>query len=65
MPLTLFIVFLMLYVHRGSFADALLVMVVVPFSLMGSAWLIYLLGYKLSVAVWVGMIAMLAIMEPQ
>jgi len=57
-PLTLFIVFFMLYVHRGSFADALLVMAMVPFSLLGSVWLIYLLGFKLSVAVWVGMIAM-------
>jgi Cu(I)/Ag(I) efflux system membrane protein CusA/SilA len=57
-PLTLFIVFFMLYVHRGSFADALLVMSMVPFSLLGSVWLIHLLGYKLSVAVWVGMIAM-------
>jgi Cu(I)/Ag(I) efflux system membrane protein CusA/SilA len=57
-PLTLFIVFFMLYVHRGSFADALLVMAMVPFSLVGSVWLLYLLEYKLSVAVWVGMIAM-------
>jgi len=57
-PLTLFIVFFMLYVHRDSFADALLVMAMVPFSLVGSVWLIYLLQYKLSVAVWVGMIAM-------
>ncbi|MGD8589414.1 MAG: CusA/CzcA family heavy metal efflux RND transporter [Chromatiales bacterium] len=57
-PLTLFIVFFMLYLHRGSFGDALLVMSMVPFSLLGSVWLIYLLNYKLSVAVWVGMIAM-------
>jgi Cu(I)/Ag(I) efflux system membrane protein CusA/SilA len=57
-PLTLFIVFFMLYVHRGSFGDALLVLAMVPFSLLGSVWLIYLLNYKLSVAVWVGMIAM-------
>ena len=57
-PLTLFIVFFMLFVNRGSFADALLVMAMVPFALTGSVWLLYLLQYKLSVAVWVGMIAM-------
>lgn len=57
-PLTLLIVFLMLYVHRKSLADALLVMAMVPFALIGSVCLIALLDFKLSVAVWVGMIAM-------
>jgi Cu(I)/Ag(I) efflux system membrane protein CusA/SilA len=57
-PLTLLIVFFMLYAHRGRVGDALFVMAMVPFALTGSVWLVYLLGYKLSVAVWVGMIAM-------
>ncbi len=57
-PLTLFIVFFMLYAHRGSALEALLVMLTVPFALIGAVWLLYLLDYKLSVAVWVGMIAM-------
>lgn len=57
-PLTVFTVFFMLFMHRGSFAETLFVMSAVPMSLIGAVWLVHLLGYKLSVAVWVGMIAM-------
>jgi Cu(I)/Ag(I) efflux system membrane protein CusA/SilA len=57
-PATLLAVFLLLYLHRGRFSDTLFVLTAMPFALMGSIWLLYILDYKLSVAVWVGMIAM-------
>ncbi len=57
-PATLFAVFLLLYLHRGRISDTLFVLSAMPFALMGSIWLLFWLDYKLSVAVWVGMIAM-------
>jgi len=56
-PLTIFLIFFMLYMHRRSLVETLVVMLALPFSLIGSVWLIWLLGYRLSVAVAVGMIA--------
>ncbi len=56
-PLAVFLIFFMLFMHRGSLVETLVVMVSVPFSLVGAVWLLWLLDYKLSVAVWVGMIA--------
>jgi Cu(I)/Ag(I) efflux system membrane protein CusA/SilA len=56
-PLTIFLIFVMLYMHRRSLVETAVVMLALPFSLIGSVWLIWLLGYKLSVAVAVGMIA--------
>jgi len=57
-PGTLLAVFLLLYMHRGRLSDTLFVLSAMPFALIGAFWLLYLLDYKLSVAVWVGMIAM-------
>ncbi|HEY2028482.1 MAG TPA: CusA/CzcA family heavy metal efflux RND transporter, partial [Myxococcales bacterium] len=57
-PLTLFVIFLLLYFNSKSAVEALLVMLAVPFSLVGAFWLLWLLGYSLSVAVWVGIIAL-------
>jgi Cu(I)/Ag(I) efflux system membrane protein CusA/SilA len=57
-PLTLLIIFLLLYVNFKSVARCLLVLLAVPFSLIGAVWLLYLLDYNLSVAVWVGIIAL-------
>jgi len=57
-PLTLFIVFFMLFVNRKSIAEALIILVAIPFSLVGAIWLLFLLDYNLSIAVWVGMIAL-------
>ncbi len=56
-PITLALIFLMLYLHRKSLTETLVVMLAVPFSLVGSIWLLWLLDYKLSVAVAVGIIA--------
>ncbi len=57
-PLTLFVVFLLLYFNKHSVTEALIVMLAVPFSLAGAIWGLYLMHYQLSVAVWVGIIAL-------
>ncbi len=57
-PLTLLIIFVLLYLNFQSVAKTLIVLLSVPFALIGSIWLLYFLGYNLSVAVWVGIIAL-------
>ncbi len=57
-PLTLFIILILLYLTFGNMSEALLVMISLPFALVGGFWLIYLLGYNLSIAVGVGFIAL-------
>ncbi len=57
-PLTLFLIFLLLYWNFDSWKEPLIVFLAVPFSLIGAVWLLYLLDYNLSVAVWVGLIAL-------
>ena len=56
-PLTVFAIFFMLYMHRKSITETLIVMTALPFSIIGSIWLLAALGYNMSVAVAVGMIA--------
>jgi Cu(I)/Ag(I) efflux system membrane protein CusA/SilA len=57
-PLTLFIVFLIIYLNTRSFLKTGIIMLTVPVSLMGAFWTLYILGYHLSIAVWVGIIAL-------
>ncbi|MBI2313941.1 MAG: efflux RND transporter permease subunit [Betaproteobacteria bacterium] len=57
-PLTGLIIFVLLYLNFRRLTDTLIVMLSVPFSLVGGIWLMYLLGYNLSVAVAVGFIAL-------
>ena len=57
-PLTLVIVMLLLYFNTRSVIETAIVMLAVPFSLVGAIWLLYLLHYNMSVAVWVGIIAL-------
>ena len=57
-PMTLLLIFLLLYFNFKDMTESLLVMLSVPFSLTGGFWLIYLLGYNMSVAVGVGFIAL-------
>jgi Cu(I)/Ag(I) efflux system membrane protein CusA/SilA len=57
-PLTMVIIFILLYLAFRHAGKAALVMLSLPFSLVGGFWLIYLLDYNLSVAVWVGFIAL-------
>jgi Cu(I)/Ag(I) efflux system membrane protein CusA/SilA len=57
-PLTLLLVAFLLWLNLRSVPETLLVLLAVPFSLVGAVWLLWILGYNMSVAVWVGMIAL-------
>jgi copper/silver efflux system protein len=61
LPLTLVLIFGLLYLNTKSSFKAGLVMMAVPFSAVGAIWLLYLLGYNVSIAVWVGMIALMGL----
>jgi copper/silver efflux system protein len=60
-PLTLFLVAFLIYLNTRSMAKTLLVLLAVPFSAVGAAWLIWALGYNISIGVWVGLIALLGL----
>ncbi len=60
-PLTLFIICLLLYMNTKSMVKAGIVLLAVPFSLIGAVWLLWILGYNVSIAVWVGMIALMGL----
>jgi Cu(I)/Ag(I) efflux system membrane protein CusA/SilA len=57
-PITLLLIFVIIYLNTSSVIETVIVMLGVPFALIGSVWLLYLLDYNLSVAVWVGVIAL-------
>jgi len=57
-PVVLLVIFILLYMTYGSLLDAAQVLLAVPFGLAGGIYLLYALGYNLSVAVWVGFIAL-------
>jgi Cu(I)/Ag(I) efflux system membrane protein CusA/SilA len=57
-PLTLFLIFILLYLNFRRFTETLIVMLSVPFALTGGFWLMYLMGFNMSVAVAVGFIAL-------
>jgi Cu(I)/Ag(I) efflux system membrane protein CusA/SilA len=61
LPLTIFLIALLLYLNTKSAVKAGIVLLAVPFSLVGAIWLLYALGYHLSIAVWVGMIALMGL----
>src|SRR5205809_1328249 len=60
-PFTLLIIFVLIYISTRSVIRTLIVLLSVPFSLIGAFWLLWLLGYNMSVAVWVGLIALAGI----
>ncbi len=57
-PLTLLIIIFIIYLNTKSWIKTAIVMLAVPFSLVGAFWMLHLAGYNLSVAVWVGIIAL-------
>ncbi len=61
LPLTLFVIFGLLYLNTKSALKAGIVMLAVPFSLIGAVWFLYFLDYNISIAVWVGMIALMGL----
>jgi Cu(I)/Ag(I) efflux system membrane protein CusA/SilA len=60
-PVTLLVIFLLLFLNFGNFAQPLLVLGTVPFALVGSVWLLWWLDFRLSTAVWVGLIALVGV----
>ena len=60
-PLTLFLIVTLLYMNTRSAAKTLIILLAVPFSAVGAVWLLYLLGYNLSIGVWVGLIALMGV----
>ncbi len=60
-PLTIFVILFLLYANTGSLAKTLIVVLAVPFSVVGAVWLLFVLGYNVSIAVWVGMIALMGL----
>jgi len=61
LPLTLAIVFVILYLNFRGAAQSLIVMTSVPFAAVGAIWTLWMLGFNTSIAVWVGMIALLGV----
>ncbi len=57
-PLTLFIIIVLIYLNTASWTKTAIVLLAVPFSLVGTVWFLYILGYHMSTAVWVGVIAL-------
>ena len=60
-PLAIFLIFLLLYINTRSLVRTLIVQVSVLFALVGAVWMVYILGYQMSIAVWVGIIAVAGI----
>jgi Cu(I)/Ag(I) efflux system membrane protein CusA/SilA len=60
-PVTLGIILFLLYFNTRSMVKTAIIILAVPFSAVGALWLVYLLGYNMSIAVWVGVIALLGI----
>ena len=61
LPVTLFLIFALLYANTKSLAKTFIVLLAVPFSAVGAIWLLYALGYHISIGVWVGLIALLGL----
>ncbi|MHB9155174.1 MAG: efflux RND transporter permease subunit [Endomicrobiales bacterium] len=61
LPLTLFIIFVLLYLSTRSYVKTFIILLAVPFSLVGVVWILYILGYNMSIGVWSGIIALLGV----
>jgi Cu(I)/Ag(I) efflux system membrane protein CusA/SilA len=61
LPLTLFLVLMLLYLNTRSMVKTMIIVLAVPFSAVGAIWFLYLLGYNMSIGVWVGLIALMGV----
>ena len=61
LPLTFFLILMLLYLNTKSFAKTMIIVLAVPFSAVGAIWFLYLLGYNMSIGVWVGLIALMGV----
>jgi Cu(I)/Ag(I) efflux system membrane protein CusA/SilA len=60
-PITIFLIFLLLYFNTRSITKTIIIFLAVPFSAVGAIWFLYWLGYNTSIAVWVGLIALMGV----
>lgn len=60
-PITIFLIFMLLYFNTRSIAKTIIILLAVPFSAIGAIWFLYFLGYNMSIAVWVGLIALMGV----
>jgi copper/silver efflux system protein len=60
-PITIFIIFVLLYLNTKSVTKTIIIFLAVPFSAVGAIWFLYILGYNMSIAVWVGLIALMGV----
>jgi copper/silver efflux system protein len=61
LPVTLFLILILLYMNTRSVTKTAIILLSVPFSAIGAFWILYLLGYNMSIGVWVGLIALLGV----
>ena len=61
LPITLLIILFLIFKNTGSLAETSIIFLGIPFSAIGAVWLLYLLDYNMSIAVWVGLIALIGI----
>jgi Cu(I)/Ag(I) efflux system membrane protein CusA/SilA len=61
LPITAFLVITLLYMNTRSLAKTFIILLAVPFSAVGAVWLLYLLGYNMSIGVWIGLIALMGV----
>ncbi|MCB0406675.1 MAG: efflux RND transporter permease subunit, partial [Bdellovibrionales bacterium] len=61
LPVTLLIVIVLIFLNTGSAIKTSIILLAIPFSAIGAIWLLYILGYNMSIAVWVGLIALLGV----
>ncbi len=61
LPLTLFLITLLLYLNTRSIPKTAIILMAVPFSAVGAIWFLYALGYNISIGVWVGLIALMGV----
>jgi Cu(I)/Ag(I) efflux system membrane protein CusA/SilA len=61
LPLTLFLILMLLYMNTRSVTKTMMIVLAVPFSAVGAIWFLYALGYNMSIGVWVGLIALMGV----
>ena len=61
LPLTIFLIIMLLYINTKSMTKTMIIILAVPFSAVGAVWFLYLLGYNMSIGVWVGLIALMGV----
>jgi Cu(I)/Ag(I) efflux system membrane protein CusA/SilA len=61
LPLTIFLVMMLMYLNTRSMTKTMIIVLSVPFSAVGAIWLLWLLGYNMSIGVWVGLIALMGV----